>query len=442
MRLLLPLVLLLSCIPMNRRGSSTGGGAKLQMETFEYVWERVGAVYPDPDMDGVDWQGVHDELYPQAKRARSAEALRPVLNDMISRLEVSHFAVFPGGKGEDLEFSSAPTGAPVVGAGIDGAVAQASDADVGLEVRYIGGEMVVTRVRGGSSADQSGIKAGWVVLSIGETDVALQAAQVDPDSAQDQGDMARAASGAFLGSASSSLSLSARSPEGEAQDFSLERQASAGEMVQVGFMPPMRTEFELARVRGGVGVLRFNVFMPPVAPAAEAALTELALEGAPGVIFDLRGNPGGVIAIASGLAGYLVDERSSLGTMISRDADLNLTVFPRPPDQRIHGPVAILVDELSYSSSEILAHGLQATGRARVFGTPTVGACLPSTVDILPNGDRLQYVLADLVGPSGQRIEGVGVTPDVIVPRNAEALAAGRDDALDAAVCWILEDCE
>ncbi len=435
------LVFLVSCLPMERRASSRRGGAQLQMETFDYVWERVGAVYPDPDMDGLDWQGVHDELYPQAKRARSADVLRPVLNDMISRLKVSHFAVFAGAQDEESELAQTPAH-PRVGMGIDGAVAQTFTADVGLEVRYIDGEMVVTRVRGGSSADQSGIKAGWVVLSIGETDVALQAAEVDPDSAQDQGAMVRAASHAFLGSASSSLSLSARSPDGEGQVFSLERQALVGEMVQVGFMPPIRTEFELARVRGGVGVLRFNVFMPPVAPAAEAALTELALEGAPGVIFDLRGNPGGVIAIASGLAGYLVDERSSLGTMISRDADLNLTVFPRPPDQRIHGPVAILVDELSYSSSEILAHGLQATGRGRVFGTPTTGACLPSTVDILPNGDRLQYVLADLVGPTGLRIEGVGVTPDVIVPRNAEALALGKDDALDAAVCWILEDCE
>lgn len=431
------LLLLLSCIPNHRRGGSTTG-AKLQLETFEYVWERVGAVYPDPDMDGLDWQGVHDELLPQAKKARTADALRPVLNDMISRLEVSHFGVFPGNQDEEPEFAQAPQ----VGPGIQGALAQESSADVGLEVRYLSGELVVTRVRGGSSADQAGIKAGWVVLSIGETDVASQAAEVDPESPADQGAMARAASRAFLGSPSSSLSLSTRSPDGQVQELSLERQAAAGEMVQVGFMPPMRTEFELARVRGGVGVLRFNVFMPPVAPAAEAALTELALEGAPGVIFDLRGNPGGVIAIASGLAGYLVDERSSLGTMISRDADLNLTVFPRPPDQRIHGPVAILVDELSYSSSEILAHGLQATGRARVFGTPTVGACLPSTVDILPNGDRLQYVLADLVGPTGERIEGVGVTPDVIVPQNAEALAAGRDEALDAAVCWILEDCE
>ena len=72
------LVLLLSCLPMDRRASSRRSGAQLQMETFEYVWERVGAVYPDPDMDGLDWQGVHAELYPQAKRARSADVLRPV----------------------------------------------------------------------------------------------------------------------------------------------------------------------------------------------------------------------------------------------------------------------------------------------------------------------------------------------------------------------------
>lgn len=423
------LLLLLSCVPKNPPPPS------VQVETFEYVWKLVGQVYPDPDMGGVDWRAVHDELLPKAQEAETADQLRPTLGDMIGRLEVSHFAVYPGTKHEP-EFSSVSSGDPRHW------VAQDNSADVGIEVRFVDGALLVTRVRSGSAAAEAGVQAGWTIHSIDGTQVSVQLGEQDPEDPEVQGTMARAASKAFRGAAGESLSLVALTPEGEQRPLELERRATPGEVVQVGFMPPMTTEFEAWRARGDVGVLRFNVFMPPVAPQAEAALSELAATEAPGVVFDLRGNPGGVLAIGAGLAGYLVDERSSLGTMISRDGDLNLVVFPRPPAQRIDGPVAILVDELSFSTSEVLAHGLQATGRARVFGTPTVGACLPSTVDILPNGDRLQYVLADLVGPTGVRIEGVGVTPDEIIPVDIDALKAGQDPVLEAALCWILEDCE
>jgi carboxyl-terminal processing protease len=56
---------------------------------------------------------------------------------------------------------------------------------------------------------------------------------------------------------------------------------------------------------------------------------------------------------------------------------------------------------------------------------------------MLPNGDRLQFVIADMRGPHGDRIEGAGVEPDVLVPLDRDALLAGRDPALDAAVEWI-----
>jgi carboxyl-terminal processing protease len=62
---------------------------------------------------------------------------------------------------------------------------------------------------------------------------------------------------------------------------------------------------------------------------------------------------------------------------------------------------------------------------------------LPSIIETLPNGDRLQFAVADLTGPSGRRIEGAGVVPDDEVIPTREQLLAGRDPALEAALDWI-----
>ena len=84
-----------------------------------------------------------------------------------------------------------------------------------------------------------------------------------------------------------------------------------------------------------------------------------------------------------------------------------------------------------------MAGGLKDLHRARLFGMPTAGAALPSTIERLPNRDGFQYAIATYVSAGGAALEGAGVTPHVeVIPQRA-ALLAGRDPALDAAVTWI-----
>jgi carboxyl-terminal processing protease len=85
----------------------------------------------------------------------------------------------------------------------------------------------------------------------------------------------------------------------------------------------------------------------------------------------------------------------------------------------------------------VFAAGLQAIGRARVFGQPSAGRALPSTFISLPNGDILQVATGRLADPNGRAIEGEGVAPDVVVPLDRAALATGRDPVIDAALRWI-----
>jgi carboxyl-terminal processing protease len=157
---------------------------------------------------------------------------------------------------------------------------------------------------------------------------------------------------------------------------------------------------------------------------------------ADGFIIDLRGNPGGIGAMALGFGGWFIDKPDQkLGTMTTREGELKFVLNPRT--EPFLGPLAILVDSMSGSTSEILAGGLQDLKRARVFGSTTMGAALPSHIVRLPNGDGFQYAFGNYVSFGGKPLEGIGVRPDVEVALTREALLQGRDPILDAAVEWI-----
>ena len=142
--------------------------------------------------------------------------------------------------------------------------------------------------------------------------------------------------------------------------------------------------------------------------------------------------------MAMGMAGWFIEEKGRrLGTMYLRDNELKMAVLPRP--DIYHGPVAVLIDGLSASCSEIFAGGLKDLGRARIFGSTTAGAVLPSTIEMLPNQDGFQYAFANYRSEKGDVLEGVGVIPDVEVYQTREALLQGKDRVLETALQWIGE---
>lgn len=210
-----------------------------------------------------------------------------------------------------------------------------------------------------------------------------------------------------------------------------------------GHLPPAPVEVETRRFGDGIGYFRLGVFLNPdyVMGKFRMLITRMVEEAAPGLILDLRGNPGGLILMSNGLINYLIQEKGlNLGVLSMRDPmrgpfDLPLVLNPRSTN--FTGRVAVLIDEASISNSEILAAGLRDAGRATIFGQRTAGLALPSTVERLPNGDGFQYAFASYTSASGALLEGHGVEPDVQVMPDRAMLLVGIDPALATAVAWI-----
>jgi carboxyl-terminal processing protease len=194
-------------------------------------------------------------------------------------------------------------------------------------------------------------------------------------------------------------------------------------------------EFEAKRLAGGLGYIRFNMFMMPAMGKIRAALREF--HDAPGIIFDLRGNLGGIGALAAGIVGLMETRQTSLGVSRTRSENLNLVVYPQA--RPYTGPMAVLIDGGSGSTTELFAAGLQELRRAVIVGERSAGAALPSNFMKLPTGALFQFAFAELRTPSGALLEGRGVPPDVEVKHTRASLLAGHDAQLEAAIEELLK---
>jgi carboxyl-terminal processing protease len=80
------------------------------LQTFDAVWTTVRDQHPDPELNGVDWEAVRAELRPKAAAAEDDAELRAVVNEMLGRLEQSHFGMMPRGVLPALEDAESGSG--------------------------------------------------------------------------------------------------------------------------------------------------------------------------------------------------------------------------------------------------------------------------------------------------------------------------------------------
>ncbi len=177
--------------------------------------------------------------------------------------------------------------------------------------------------------------------------------------------------------------------------------------------------------------LRLEQFSNGSADEVVAALRAARSAGADRLVLDLRNNPGGYVNEAVGIASQFIGE----GTVyIERNADGEEKATPVTPDGAWTDlPLVVLVDEGSASSAEILSGAIQDHERGTLVGQTTFGTGTVLGEFPLSDGSAMRIGTVEWLTPDGRRIWHQGITPDVVVERDAEALPTVPDDLRDVA---------
>ena len=397
---------------------------QLNLESFDYVWTTIRDKHWDPELGGLDWEAVRDELRPRVEQATLMSASRVAMYEMISRLDKSHFAVIPA---EAYKILGQPAG--------EGSL----DGVTGIDLRVIDGHALVTSVVDDSPAAEAGVKPGWEIIRVGKTDVPPRLKAITPEfEGKTIKDLvlARSVTNRLRGPVGDSSVVTFLDGDDQTIQLNLNRIEHKGRKIQFGHLPACYVWIEVDTIHDNIGYIVFNMFMDPARVMTAFNDAMKSFMDADGLIIDIRGNPGGIGAMAMGMAGWMIGEKNQhLGTTYLRDNELKFIVNSRPTTYA--GPVVVLIDGLSASTSEFFAGGVKDLGRARIIGSRTAGASLPSVFEMLPNGDGFQYAFANYISQGGEVLEGVGVAPDIEVIPTREALLEGRDPVLEAAVTWI-----
>lgn len=388
-------------------------------QSFDIVWKTVQESYWDSSFGGLDWVATRDLYRPKVAKAKDRRELSILLQSMLNELELSHFNIV---NSSSQSLDKFPRGGYS-----------------GITLKYVDGKAYVVRIAPDSAAEEAGIAVGWRLKSIHRRSVKRLVApfcRSDLPDKRKQFHIDMYLNEIIQGEANKELRSDWYPPQKRALKTYMVPRYDARELSgSVGLVPSQRIEYEESYDENAVLYIRFNYFVPSLMDAIRESI--LGARGrAKGIVIDLRSNVGGLAIMASGITGLLVDQKTTLGKLFLRNGYLSYQGYPQR--ERYWGPVAMLIDSGSVSTSEMLAAGLQESGRVRVFGQTSLGESLPSLFKRLPSGDLFQFAVGDYLTPKGFRIEKQGVSPDELITPTQEDLEAGMDVTLQRAKSWIL----
>ena len=434
--------------------------AKRRQETFFLAWSTLNDNYFDKTFGGLDWNKIRNEYRPRVDRARSDSEFHRILEEMMNRLGKSHLNLIVPEYFEKIETAKIRARArekelaaererssgktPIDNE--DDAADPFSDPagkkyGIGIEVRILDGQLVVTRVEQLSGAKVSGIKPGYVIEKINgvtfkEITSQLVLAGVSLERIKDL--LPIGIEEDFLnGDPETSVFITCRDENDQVREFTVPRLALDGSTVTLSkHLPEQRLVFESRSLSPDIGYIRFNSFAIPVVGKFCDSITEF--RGKKAIVVDLRGHLGGLLAPMIGLAGMLTEKPLTLGTFYNRTSEQKFTVSSK--GNNFKGRIVLLVDGQSLSASEMFASGLRSNGRVLIVGEQTGGQSLPAVWTKLPTGAVMMYPISDFHPLGGRSLEGVGVRPDHLVGLDRRSLLTGIDAQLQKAIAVAGDD--
>ena len=261
------------------------------------------------------------------------------------------------------------------------------------------GRCLVTQVNTLGPAFEEGVKPGMILLSVdGQSVTGTPLAEI---------------SALVRGEAGSIVVLELESQQ-VTQEFRIERRIISAQTVQ----------YEM--INDTIGYISISQFSGESWREFRIAKLELIAEGMKKLIVDLRGNGGGVMNDALTVAGMLIEEGSPLvyyeqqGEIIDQAHSRGGTFGDYP--------LVVLIDSRTASASECLAAAVKDNGAGTLVGLTTYGKGVAQELVTLDNGENFKLTFCHFLTPNKQRIDGVGITPDVAVNNGAQMTQAQIED--------------
>jgi carboxyl-terminal processing protease len=386
--ILIGVALLAGCVtyPQNRvfpaqYPAESRARVERNVAVFETVWDLVNRKHYEPKTHGIDWEQEAARYEPRAAAATDDLTLYATINEMLAELKDSHTRALRPNQA-NVRHSHQRT-------------------RTGFSMTRIEKKWVVTDVLPDSPAAVAGVEPGWIVTARNGEPLGDR-----PDFWPKEGESAR---WEFLDHRDLPVTLTLNATR-----------LSTAPLQIVRVLP------------GGFVYLRFDEF--DTVDRRWLGRQLRAHRAAPGVVIDLRRNPGGETFSLGITIGEFFDHAVDCGTFVTRAGARNVKNSWQFGSAHYHGRVVVLVDNASASAAEIFSAVLKDHNRATIVGRPTAGAVLASWFYHLPDGGELQLSREDYIAPNGRRIEGNGVEPNIVVTRTLADIRAGRDPDLDTAL--------
>ncbi len=189
-------------------------------------------------------------------------------------------------------------------------------------------------------------------------------------------------------------------------------------------------------LEGNIGYVRHTVFSEDSAVLMKSAILSLLESHVAGIVWDLRGNPGGSGAAAATIINYFIRE-GTIFSQISREG--NLVRFDALPEECIvpeNLPLALLVDRESTSSAEVCTAAIKELKRGTIIGEKTYGKGTVNYLYTLEDGSLVEMTARKWLSPDGKNYDKTGIEPDILVSDDEHT---EKDEPIEAALELILQ---
>lgn len=283
------------------------------------------------------------------------------------------------------------------------------------------GIITILRVFPGSPAEEAGLKKGDILYKVGALDVYDQ--ELDTLVSQ----YIRGEEGTFV-----DLTVLR---DGEEISATVERRMVESVTVEAQLLPDKT---------GYVMVTQFDLV---TADQFISAVDSLEKQGMERLVIDLRDNPGGVVDACVKMAAYLLPEDQYEGTILSTadkngkgdryycqggkllfDGSGSNPEYPMDDGHELDMPIAVLINGMSASASEVFAGALRDYGMATLVGTTSFGKGIVQALLPLDDGSAVKVTIAHYYTPAGHDIHKKGLEPDVEIELELDEDLIGQYD--------------